>query len=275
MDTHRPTLSPTHTNTHTHTHTHTDTHGHTHTHRHTHTHTHYQHLTWHVNSTSITIQSACKNWYHSGCRRSSPLPLKGSIIPHDSQSPINQVHWTLWVVWKITRMPNNKNTPTQLVEPLIGITWLKNKVCIIESVNSICSDSKTQYMILQKSFKNSKLRSLYNNLPFIIECFMTRLLVAQESISIMRASWEHRTRSCRLPKCFSFILPRLVQTFMTHGSHTKQQYFTLSNAPTHHFFTTHEALQTSHWRIMDYCEAIFSFVGRNTVSVHGAKIWRG
>jgi len=43
-----------------------------------------------------------------------------------------------------------------------------------------------------------------------------------------------------------FILPRLVQTFMTHGSHTKQQYFTLSNAPTHHFFTTHEALQTSH-----------------------------
>ena len=80
------------------------------------------HLTWHENSTSITVQAAWKCWYHIGCRRSSPLPLNGSIIAHNSQSLVNEVHWTLWTVWKITRIPNNKNTNTRSIELLIDIT---------------------------------------------------------------------------------------------------------------------------------------------------------
>ena len=63
--------------------------------------------------------------------------------------------------------------------------------CVIESVGSICRDSAdTQYMAIQKSQKRLAC-SLYNNVPFIFECFHGQ----QDSQWCEKASQRYQTNN--------------------------------------------------------------------------------
>ena len=119
----------------------------------------------------------------------------------------------------------------------------------------------------KKNWTTEKLKSLYNSLPFIFECFHDE----------QHTQWREKHRENTKPESHQtskmlFFLSssssssdRLVQKlwFYLNGFLTKQQHFTLSSAPAHHFSTSlksRKALQTGHWRTMAVFATPFSLL---------------
>ena len=94
--------------------------------------------------------------------------------------------------------------------------------------------------------QNSKLKKLYNSIPFTFESFMTNKTLSGMKDCCEGTELESHQTAILLPS------DRLVQSYMTLSwsfSH-KQQHFALSSAWPHHFFTTLKSHETSHSRTM-------------------------
>ena len=120
----------------------------------------------------------------------------------------------------------------------INVQWLLSQSWL----DSICMDSRHTIIIIitkqTQNLKNAKL-ILYNNVPFILECFHNEQHAQWRKKKTLQKYQTRKSTEDQKPKCISFFfLLRLASSNCLHNYFcTNSSFFRLSSAPAHHFFT--------------------------------------
>ena len=111
------------------------------------------------------------------------------------------MHYLGFITWRLWSAPTLQIKAAQNSAFKRLFYYLPASIAtIIESVDYICRDSAdTQYIKISLNLSNGKIVSLYDNLPFIFECFVT-----YNTLSTMKKHCEVlNSKVARQPKCFS------------------------------------------------------------------------